>query len=186
MNDALWSETRTATTTVDRRETRAIRRAAIALGTVLVLALLAIQLGVIRPGIVHDGSGGAEGAAGTASVSIDITNRGIVTETLSGVSLDYPGLSITSARLEPARVGAFEDGRLVLDVTVDCSAPAHVDGVADEQGQTAFDDMVVLEADAPMVIRTERPWGTVTRSDSAMGSTVVGMAAIACYEIPTD
>lgn len=185
MNDTLWSESLTATSDIDRRESRAIRRAALITIGLLVLAILATQLGLTRPGIVHAGSGGAEGSSsqGAASVTVDVTNRGIARETLASVALEHPGLVITSARLQPGTLGAFEDGQLVLEVTVDCSAPAR-DGSwdAEEDGLTAFDDMALMEAESPLVIHTVRPWGTATKSDPAMGSLVLDLAAIACYD----
>ncbi|MDO5502845.1 MAG: hypothetical protein Q4G67_06685 [Actinomycetia bacterium] len=178
MDDSTWGTALTQTRETDRSETRIVTRTALAVGALAVL-FLAPVVGLSSSGLSSNSAEGrADPVARTATVSLDVTNRGLFTERDPRVEIDYPGLTVTGARFEPESVRLGSQGQLVIDLEVDCSAPNPPDSPV--QGpEHAWDDEVALGADPTLTVTTARPWGRAT-ARVGQGSFLTSTAAMAC------
>lgn len=175
MDTSVWERAQLAVGDVDRRETKAVRSAVLAVVAALVLLIVIDQLGVSRPGLRFSGSAGgsAEAASATAQVELDLTSRGLVSERLASVQIDYPGLTVTRAALEPSPMGFRDSGRLILDLAVEC-------GARTAEGAPAWAEETTQAAESPLIVRTHRPWGAAVMASSGAADAVFSTASLAC------
>lgn len=145
MDTTVWDRATALSAETDRRESRVVLRAALVTGMLLVLIIGANQLGLTRPAIAFTGTTvtAVDAEPGQASIYLDVRNRGILTERLDAVEIDYPGLTVRNARFIPQTLGAFECGPQGY-VAVDhlCSVSGHLRSVPEEEGLAGrFDDL---------------------------------------------
>jgi hypothetical protein len=142
---------------------------------VLGLVLLADKLGLVRPSVSLSGAGGgaADPVTGSGSIRLEVSSRSLVPERIASVDVDYPGLTVTSARFEPSILGFGESGILVLEVVVDCEAHS-------EDGSAAWSEEATTFAEADMTLSTHRPWGTASRTTDRASGTVISTAGLTC------
>jgi hypothetical protein len=162
MDTTVWERAVADSADVDRRESRLIVRAVLAAALVLALLVGAGQVGLTRPALTFTGTTitAFDAQPGRATVHLDVRNRGIFAERLTGLEAEYPGLTVLGARLHPETLGAFEQGQLTIDVHVDCETKLASGAPAWDQGE-ALDDEIAVE------VSTARPWGSV--SDTSLG-----------------
>lgn len=154
MNDTLWTESLRSTSDVDRRESRAIRLTSLAVAGLLIVAILVTYLGLLRPSLAFQGSSTATWPEGAdpLTVHLDVRNRGLVAESVLDLEIDYPGVEVVAARLEPSPLPAFATGQLVVDLAFDCAART-------PQGEPAWSEDALADTGATTRIATSRPWG---------------------------
>lgn len=104
---------------------------------------------------------------GQVSIYLDVRNRGILTERLDAVEIDYPGLTVRDARFIPQTLGAFEAGQVAIDATIDCDAQL-------PGGEPAWDATATQTQQPAMRLTTTRPWGTVSAPWGTVSDTLPG------------
>lgn len=163
MDTTVWERATAHSAEVDRRESRLVRRVALAAGALLVLLIAGNQLGVTRPVLAFTGSSAGAMTPDTqeATISLDVRNRGLFPERITGLSFDHPGLTIDSAQLRPEPLGSFQEGILDITMTVDCAA--RIDGVP------VWGSEPTPAGDIPVRITTQRPWGPVSKEYDSSG-----------------
>lgn len=169
MDTTVWDRATARSADVDRRESRIVLQAAIVVGVLLILIVGANQLGLARPAVAFTGTTvtAVDAEPGEASVYLDVRNRGVFAERVDGIEIDYPGLTVRSARFVPETLGAFEGGQLAIDVRIDCDAPL-------AGGAPAWDEGAALSEQPPVQITTERRWGTVSAPWGTVSDTLPG------------
>lgn len=169
MDTTVWEHATVLSAETDRRESRVVLRAAIVAGMLLVLIIGANQLGLTRPAIAFTGTTvtAVDAEPGQASIYLDVRNRGILTERLDAVEIDYPGLTVRDARFIPQTLGAFEAGQVAIDATIDCDAQL-------PGGEPAWDATATQTQQPAMRLTTTRPWGTVSAPWGTVSDTLPG------------
>lgn len=180
MDTTVWERATAHNAEVDRRESRLVLWTAVAVGALLVLTVVGNQLGLTRPVLTFTGSsaGAMNPDTQSASLSLEVRNRGLFPERLTELAFEHPGLIIESAQFRPESLGPFADGFLDIMMTVDCGAEV--------DGHPVWGDAVVPDSEAPVRITTDRPWGSATTTDASwvfgpsLGWQLVQTAAGAC------
>lgn len=169
MDTTVWERATVLSAETDRRESRVVLRAAIVAGMLLVLIISANQLGLTRPAIAFTGTTvtAVDAEPGQVSIYLDVRNRGILTERLDAVEIDYPGLTVRDARFIPQTLGAFEAGQVAIDATIDCDAQL-------PGGEPAWDATATQTQQPAMRLTTTRPWGTVSAPWGTVSDTLPG------------
>ncbi|KAB7744453.1 hypothetical protein GA707_07445 [Nostocoides sp. F2B08] len=169
MDTTVWEHATASSAQTDRRESRVVLRAAIVAGMVLVLIIGANQLGLTRPAIASTGTTvtAVDAEPSKASIYLDVRNRGILTERLDAIEIDYPGLTIRDARFIPQTLGAFDTGQVAIDVTIDCAA--RLPG-----GEPAWAQTATQTQEPAIRLATTRPWGAVGAPWGRVSDTLPG------------
>lgn len=181
MDNTTWRTALAQTRDIDRAETRTVTRTSLAVSA-LALLFLAPVVGLMSSGLSsQSGAGEADTATGTATASLDVTNHGLFTERDAQVEIEYPGLTVVGARLDPEPRGLGGTGRLVIDLEVDCTAP-NPPGSPVQGPQSAWEDVVLEAADPTLTVTTARPWGRATTTRIDRGGLVLSTAAMVCFD----
>lgn len=128
---------------VAKRETRAIAWTAAVLLVLALLAVVAWQTHILRPGL--DLGSGAEASADGSRVTIraEVRNAGWLDEQLAGFTANAPWVEVVSAHMEPEVIPPGSSGTLVVELDVTCGGSFTVPS----PGAT---------------LSTLRPWGEVS------------------------
>lgn len=137
---------------VDEREARVLRRSAVAVAALLVLAVCVWGLGLVSPPLDHGNSSGStvNTPAHTAQYDFDLINRGLWPVSVVGVSTNLPGVLVTSTTPRSLQVpkGSSRHLRIALQIQ-DCTAALKAVRNAAESDTP------------PLRVLVSRPWGTV-------------------------
>lgn len=172
----MWAQIATDAAGVDAHEVRVMRRSALGVLAVLVVAVVVWMLGFLSPRLDHGNTSGgsADESTHAAEYEIDVINRGWLPVTMVGVSVDVPGVVVTSTTPSSVRVSRGSSQRMHMTLHVaDCTAAVYA--------------MRAAEAEPPPLhVAVSRPWGEVT-TDIQL-STVLGindLIFMACGEDPS-
>jgi hypothetical protein len=151
VSDEVWEQL--AGESLEEGEARLLRRTALSIAAALLVVQGVWALGLLSPQLDHGNSSGAtmDPSARTAQYDFDLINAGLWPVSVEGVSVDVPGVVVTS--MTPASFTLPRDSsrHLFLALAVqDCTVAAHAIGT-DEAA-----------AAPPLHVIVSRPWGTST------------------------
>jgi hypothetical protein len=154
VSDEVWAQL-AGESALEEREARVVRRSALGIAAALLVVVGVWALGLFAPHLDHGNSSGAtmDPRARTAQYDFDLINAGLWPENVQAVSVDVPGVVVTS--MTPASLPLPRDSSRHLLITLnvqDCSAAQRAIGTDD------------AAAAPPLRIIVSRPWGTVTSS----------------------
>ena len=152
VGDEVWEQL-AGESTLEEGEARVVRRSALGIAVALLVIVGVWALGLFAPHLDHGNSSGAtmDPSARTAQYDFDLINAGLWPVNVQRVSVDIPGVVVTS--MTPASFTLPRDSSRHLLITVnvqDCSAAVRAIGT-DEAA-----------AAPPLHVIVSRPWGTVT------------------------
>ena len=164
VSDEVWEAIAPEAGSVDERERRALRHAALGLAVLVVLAVLAWWSGVPVPRLTHGDSSGGQSDSGrrTGVYEFDVVNRGLLPVTVTAVDVEVPGVVTTSMRPPSLRVAGGASAPVRLDLQIeDCTAAL--------RGMRARP-----EVEQPAIrARVSRPWGAAHATVAPGGATAV-------------
>lgn len=152
VSDEVWAHLE-GESALEEREARVVRRSALGIAAALLVVVGAWALGLFSPHLDHGNSSGAtmDPSGRTAQYDFDLINAGLWPVNVQGVSIDVPGVTVTS--MTPASFALPRDSSRHLLVALnvkDCSSAMRSIGTDERADPT------------PLLIIVSRPWGTVT------------------------
>lgn len=176
VSDDVWAQIAADATGVDAHEARVMRRSALGVLFVLVVAVTVWMLGLVSPRLDHGNTSGGstDESAHTAEYEIDVINRSWLPATMVGISVDVPGVVVTSTTPSSVRVpgGSTQRMRVTFHIP-DCTAAVYA--------------MRTAGAEPPLLhVAVSRPWGEVTtdiQPPTALG--ISDLILMACGEDPS-
>ena len=163
LNDT-WASARPTVDAVDRRERKLILVVVLIVGALAVAAVFAWFLGILQPQLDSPG-GGMDASNGKATLTVEVTNRGVLSERVVGIDEDLPWVTVDAVRTVPEPIPGRSAGQLIIDVSVAC------DAVPESFSDSSF------------AVLSERPWGPVRTDATMLLSTMMEeSAALACYQ----
>jgi hypothetical protein len=175
VSDEVWEQL-AGESTLEESEARVVRRSALGIAVALLVIVGVWALGLFAPHLDHGSSSGAtmDPSARTAQYDFDLINAGLWPVSVEGVSVDVPGVVVTS--MTPASFTLPRDSSRHLFIALavqDCTAAVHAIGTDEAAAGPALHVIV------------SRPWGTATSTvrppdDSWLSNVVL----IACGQGP--
>lgn len=174
VSDPVWERLAGEAVLVDEREARVLRRSAVGVAGLLATAVGIWALGILSPRLEHGSASGgtADEVTHAAEYEFDMVNRGLVPVSVVGVSIDLPGLVVTSTSPTSLEVPGSSSRHVRLGLQVqDCTV-----AIPAAEGSTS----------TPLSVLVARPWGTVTTEvlpPAGLGS-LADLVLLACARDP--
>jgi hypothetical protein len=176
VTDEVWVQLAGEAGRVDEAEARVLRRSALGVAAILSTALCLWGLGLVSPRLDHGSSSGStmDSVAHAAQYDFDLVNRGLWPVTVAGVSINIPGVVVTSTTPQSLTVPRASTRHLRVALHVrDCTAATHAVRT-DPASRTA-----------PLHVLVSRPWGKVSSDVRPPDESWIGdLVLFACGQEP--
>jgi len=172
----VWRQIEPAAGHLDERENRLLRRTAVGIVTVLVLAVGVWWLGLPEPRLTHGNSsaGTTDSARHSGEYEFDLVNESLLPVAVTSIGFDVPGATTTSVEPASPRIAPGSSTHVRMQVRLDdCPAAVHAVRTRAEGRR------------APIRVRVARPWGTAQATVPPSGASWVGeLVLTACGAEP--